>query len=349
MLTRRLWLAAAPQTIDHELRELATQAPLAMRFKGRTPSELAAWQKSFRATLAGLLGPFAPPARWTSTVERTVDAGDYQRQELLLKADGRRDLPVHLLLPKSATRRPGILALHGHGPFGHDAVAGIDDTEARRQDIASAHYDYGRQLAQRGYAVIVPCFTPMGRRVEARETYRGDDPCAVTFVRMQLLGRLLMGENLHDALWALEHLARQPQVDAARLGCVGLSLGGRMAMLTTALEPRIRVAVCSGALNMLQERIQQRYSCGAQVIPGLLKYGDVPEIASLIAPRPCLWETGRQDKLMVPEWIPGALERMKLAWTAAGSAAAIPVDSFEGGHRWNGVLAYPLLATTLRP
>jgi hypothetical protein len=55
-----------------------------------------------------------------------------------------------------------------------------------------------------------------------------------------------------------------------------------MTMLAAALEPGIHVAVMSGALNCFQERVTHRYSCGAQVIPGLLRYGDVPEIASLL-------------------------------------------------------------------
>jgi pimeloyl-ACP methyl ester carboxylesterase len=115
--------------------------------------------------------------------------------------------------------------------------------------------------------------------------YGQQDACAVTFIRMQLLGKLLIAENLRDSLWALEWLARDARVDANRLACVGLSYGGRMAMLTAALEPRIRAAVVSGALKLMQERVRVRFSCGAQVIPGLLQHGDVAEIGSLIAPR----------------------------------------------------------------
>ena len=80
-------------------------------------------------------------------------------------------------------------------------------------------------------------------------------------------------------------------------------------MLTAALEPRIRAAVVAGALNLMQERIQGRYSCGAQVIPGLLQYGDVPEISSLIAPRHCVWEIGSRDGLIKPDWAQQALTR----------------------------------------
>ena len=356
-ITRRRWFLAsaaalaartAPAQVHQEIRALAERAPLRMQFRGGTAAECRQWQQAFAAKLRELLGPHSPPARWETITERSVDAEDHRREELLLRAEGHRDLPVHLLLPRgSSGKRAAVLALHGHGAFGHDAVAGIATTPERAKSIAGANYDYGLQLARRGYVVAVPCFTPFGRRLDDPKAYGGDDPCAVTFVRMQLLGKVLMAENLRDALWALELLARREDVDPDRLGCVGLSYGGRMAMLTAALEPRIRVVVISGALNVMQERIRGRYSCGAQVIPGLLEYGYEPEIASLIAPRPCLWEVGRQDSLMVKEWIEPALERIRRAYRALGALDKLRVDSFDGGHRWNGVEAYPLLAEVL--
>jgi dienelactone hydrolase len=165
---------------------------------------------------------------------------------------------------------------------------------------------------------------------------------------LQLLGKVLMAENLRDCLWALEHLARHKAVDAKRLACVGLSYGGRMTMLTTALEPRIRVAVVSGALNVMQERVAARYSCGAQVIPGLLEYGDVPEIGSLIAPRPCVWEVGNRDTLIAPKWADKALERLRRAYRALGDEDALKVDRFDGRHEWSGRVAYPLLEKLLQ-
>jgi dienelactone hydrolase len=190
--------------------------------------------------------------------------------------------------------------------------------------------------------------TPFGRRLGNPDAYGRQDPCAVTFLRLQLLGKLLISENLRDALWALELLARHEAVDSRRLGCVGLSYGGRMTMLTAAVEPRIRVAVVSGALNCLQERIAGQYSCGAQVIPGLLQYGDVPEIASLIAPRPCLWEVGTKDSLLPARWVDQALERIGRAYRALGAADQLQVDRFEGGHRWNGKQAERLLDQVLK-
>ncbi len=349
----RLWGAQTPAgvpTVHAWIRQLAEEAPLALEFRGQTAEECRRWQEAFAAKLRELLGPHQPPAQWQTTVERTVDLQDHRREELVLTAKGHPPLPVYLLLPRDAESKPraGVLALHGHGRFGYDPVAGRDDRPGAAEEIQKIHYDYGRQLVRRGYVVAVPCLTPFGRRLDDPAAYRGTDACGITFIRLQLLGKVLMAENLRDCLWALELLARHPRVDAKRLGCVGLSYGGRMTMLTTALEPRIRVAVVSGALNVMQERVGVRYGCGAQVIPGLLRYGDVPEIGSLIAPRPCVWEIGSRDDLIIPDWAAKALERLARAYRAFGAEGQLHVDRFEGAHEWSGRVAYGLFQKVLQ-
>ncbi|HUY36106.1 MAG TPA: prolyl oligopeptidase family serine peptidase [Pirellulales bacterium] len=336
-------------TVDEHIRQLAEEAPLTLEFQGATAAECHTWQRKFAAQLRLLLGPHQPPAKWTTALERRVELPDHCREELVLTADGQPPLPVYLLLPRDQETkpRPGVLALHGHGRFGYDTVAGRDEQPGVGKEIQENHYDYGRQLVRRGYVVAVPCLTPFGRRLDDRAAYHGEDPCGVTFVRLQLFGKVLMAENLRDCLWALDLLARHERVDAERLACVGLSYGGRMTMLAAALEPRIKAAVVSGALNVMQERVGTRYGCGAQVIPGLLRYGDVPEIGSLIAPRPCVWEVGARDDLVAPEWAEKALQRLRRAYTALKAEDQLQVDRFDGGHQWSGRIAYPLLRKVL--
>jgi dienelactone hydrolase len=338
-------------TTDERIRQGVAEAPLAAQFRGGTAAECRAWQARFADQLRTLLGPHAPPKKWKTVLVRADNLGDHRREELVLLAEGQPPLPVYLLLPRprgDGGRWPGVLALHGHGDHGHHPVAGRDDLPGVAQAIRNANYDYGRQLVRRGFVVAVPCLTPFGVRLGSRAAYGKLDPCADTFLRLQMLGKVLIAENLRDCLWALELLARHEEVDAKRLGCVGLSYGGRMTMLAAALEPRIRVAVVSGALNVMQERISRPYGCGAQIIPGLLNHGDVPEIASLIAPRPCLWEIGQRDSLISPKWAEAALARMRRAYNALGADDQLRVDRFDGGHRWNGVAAVPLLEKVLR-
>ena len=367
ILTRRHWLgrlllatatpAAAgvavepPAPVDRQLKRSARRARLAMRIdpESRSRQQLRSWQGRFRSQLTRLLGDFQPPVSWTVTVEDVTRLDDHHRHQLLLSAHGFPSLPVYLLVPHAHPHRrgPGILALHGHGPFGYDTVAGRHDLSGVSAAIEKSNYDYGRQLVSAGYVVCAPCLVPFGRRVE-RSAYRGQDPCAVTFIRMQLLGKVLMGENLRDCLWAYELLKQHDRVAADRIGCVGLSYGGRMTMLTTAIEPRIRCAVISGALNVMQERIMGRYSCGGQVIPGLLNYGDIPEIGSLIAPRACVWETGNQDALIVQPWADEAMARMRGFYLQMGAADHLQRDQFQGGHRWHGAQGRIMLERELR-
>ena len=336
--------------ITERLKQDVADAPLAMRFKGTTADECRAWQKDFAAKLAPAQMPALPPAKWKTIVVQCVKSGRClrPREELLLVAEGHPPLPVYLLVPKGKKgKRPAILALHGHGAHGHHPIAGRDDLPGVGNAIKNNNYDYGRQLVKEGYIVACPCMTPFGERLG--KNAGKSDLCGDTFIRMSMLGKTLMGENLRDCLWAIELLARHDEVDANRLGCVGLSLGGRMTMLTSALEPRIKVCVISGALNVMQERISKPYGCGAQIIPGLLQYGDVPEIASLIAPRPCLWEVGMRDKLIDPTWADEILRRQGRAYKALAAEEAMTVDRFDGGHVWHGKDGVELLKKTLRP
>ena len=84
------------------------------------------------------------------------------------------------------------------------------------------------------------------------------------------------------------------------------------------------------------------------MIPDLLRYGDYSEIGSLIAPRPCIWETGSKDGLIVPEWDTIFRERLKNAYHALGMDKNLVFDRFEGAHRWNGKVAYPLFEKILK-
>jgi dienelactone hydrolase len=338
-------------TINERLDVMTEHPPLAMQFRGTTADECRKWQAEFAAKLRSLLGPYQPPEQWSASKidSHTIAFDDHTREEWVLTADGVPPVPLYLLVPKSAStnhKTPGILALHGHGQFGHDPVAGVDNTPELKAAIADANYDYGRQLVRRRYVVVAPCFTPFGRRLGKPGGLR-TDACTQAYLRLQYFGKLLIAENLRDALWSLEFLAQHAAVDPERLACVGLSYGGRMTMLTSALSPRIRAAVVSGAMNCFQERTRSIAVSGCQIIPGLLEYGDVPEIGSLIAPRPCVWEAGLQDSLMKQPWCDEIGARLRRAYTALGAESNLHVDRFEGRHEWHGEVAYPVLRAAL--
>ena len=84
------------------------------------------------------------------------------------------------------------------------------------------------------------------------------------------------------------------------------------------------------------------------MIPGLLEFGDTPEIGGLIAPRPCIWEIGTRDSLVVKGWDEKAIERLQRAYAAAGKPENLEFHRFGGGHEWSGATTRTMLAKHLK-
>ena len=123
-----------------------------------------------------------------------------------------------------------------------------------------------------------------------------------------------------------------------------------MSMMVSAVDKRIKVACVSGAWHLLQERVMLRsYTCGGQIIPGILEYGDYPEIGSLIAPRPCVWEVGAADRGVNRETGKAVTSRLQRAYRSLGASDQLHFDHFEGGHEWSGRISFPVFDAVLKP
>ena len=157
-------LARVSATTVHDNLVLAMdKAELSLQFRGRTADDCHAWQRPFRGKLLELLGDSRPPAAWNPVELSRTEFDTYTRLELVLESTGVPSLPVYLLVPKTgpvAHPRPGVLCVHGHGPFGNDAVVGRRDHAGAGAHIDRLNYDYAVQFAERGYVVAAPCLIP---------------------------------------------------------------------------------------------------------------------------------------------------------------------------------------------
>jgi len=96
-------------------------------------------------------------------------------------------------------------------------------------------------------------------------------------------GFSLAGLQTWNSLCAFEWLARQPEVDAKRIGCSGISGGGTQTFLLAAVEPRV---ACAAPVKMVSSTMQG--GCLCENPPLLRLFAGNPEIAALCAPRPML-------------------------------------------------------------
>ena len=257
--------------------------------------------------LLGPLGIAAPAVR--TAVSRMVRQGWLHPLRL---STG----PGYLLTPMKERgdggKRRAVLCLHGHGNGKGDVVGdpgeGTDaERAARAAWIAQHNYDYARRFAQMGFVVLAPEARGFGERAEGSE-----QGCHVPGVISLLLGLPITGQRLRDDISALDYLCSLPNVDAERVGCVGLSEGGKRTLYLVAMDDRVKAAVISGYYSTLKGAIREWDKLSGwdicNYVPGLLRYADYTDLAALIAPRPLLVENGTDDELYDQQAVNEALD-----------------------------------------
>jgi dienelactone hydrolase len=110
-----------------------------------------------------------------------------------------------------------------------------------------------------------------------------------------LRGDTLMRKVLADSATGLAVLARHSQVDD-RLGVVGHSFGGSVALFLGALEPKLKYICSSGAACTYRRRMQDGTGIEfSQVIPEFTARFDVDDLVKCIAPRRVLLASSSDD------------------------------------------------------
>ena len=338
-------------SVGEYFRRRYARAPRSLSFDAATPEEMEEWRTAFAAKLRECLGPFPDSCFMDPEVIESVDTGPYRREKVLFNSEPDMAVVAYVFVPNDigpGERRAGILACHGHGN-GKDDLANIDHGERLRRDkIAALNYDYAHRLALRGYVVVAPDWRAFGER-SLGGGFGQRDACNVFFIKGMLMGVNLLALNVWDALRSIEYLQLRPEVDPARIGCVGLSYGGTMTLYAAALDERVKCAVVSGYLNTFEAyAVGFGNTCGAQTPHGLLEYGEASDIGCLIAPRPLLIESGIQDDGFPIDASRQAAAAVRRAYDVAGASDRFDVDEFDGGHQWSGRKAYDWLDKWLR-
>ncbi len=227
-----------------------------------------------------------------------------------------------LALPKQGTPPfPLVVAQHGIGSS-PERVFGFDDP-------SNIYHAYGRRLVERGYAVLAPMNVTEGK------------PRARLTRLCLMLGGTLWGLEIARTSRLLDYLETRGDIDGARMGMWGISLGGAYTMFTLPLEPRLRLGIVTAWFN---DRVRKmviddpRYSCFLSTeeehifIPGWLReFGD-SDLISLICPRPVQVQTGKGDGIA---WWPFVQEEFAASaghYQRLGVGDRIELDLHEGGH-----------------
>jgi hypothetical protein len=316
-----------------------------LRFNGATPADFSAWKSALLGEIKGLLGPLPKPVALNAEIVWEIEEDGLLKRRVLLDTETEMSVAALVYIPLSAKHKPcpAILCNHGHGKFAKDSVMGIRSkyNVERGAEIEGFNYDYGLQMAQRGYVTMAIDYRGFGERSDGGDPYPGRDKCNVHFIRGSLMGINLLALNIWDAQRALDYLCSLQCVNAERIGTMGLSFGGTMTTWISLMDERIKAAdiICYSA-RFRNFAIADSNVCGSQFVPGIFSICDVPDLHGLIAPRPLLAEIGVHDKCFLEYDALSCAAEVKKIYAASGAAANYDIDLFAGDHKFAGNKAF---------
>ncbi len=296
-------------------------------------ADIAAWRDRVRARLVAALGPTPPPVPLDVEIGAAVDCGDHVRHRVVFDTEATMSVPAYLLVPTTridaGVAGSAVLAVHGHGP-GKEMICGL---------VGPEHEHYALQLVRLGHVVLAPDLRCFGERQDPQwDPHDHKYDCDWNLVAATMAGVSPLAQNLWDLQCAVGVLAEHPLVDAQSISVAGLSYGGTMALFLAALDERVCAAVVSGYLSSWRSAHAVPWNmCGSQVVPAQLGRFEHVDIASLIAPRPLLVESGTDDPLFPVDAAVATVAGLRRVYAALGaSPAAVVHDVFDGDHRWHG-------------
>ena len=223
------------------------------------------------------------------------DTDDWTVSHVFFDSTNEERVPALLGIPKVGGR-PYPLVRGQHGLTGHKDV------------------DYARlpalELAMEGYATL---------RIDAQyhgERARASDEGKFMELLFDLVGGGGYVQSIVDMRRALDFAATRDDIDAERIGYVGMSMGAMMGSITCSIDERVdgAVLIIGGAMGPVANEAWAGVD-GATFI-------------HLMSPRPVLMLNGKNDPLVQPPWterlFEAAEEPKELIWY--DTAHTVPLD-----------------------
>ncbi|MCE5249100.1 alpha/beta hydrolase family protein [bacterium] len=318
------------------LKKVTAETEPKLSFRASTRAEAEAWKQKLRDRLWELIGERHVPGESNTTARllETKTVENFSREKWEMEVVPGRSMPFYMLKPKSASKpMKTVLCLHGHGNGARDIInEPVDDTA--RELIKTLNTDYAVQCARRGWCAVAPELFAFGERVDYVEDARPgfDGGCEKPFLNAIEVGKTLIGIRAKDICVLIDWLSTREECSLDSLACIGLSGGGMMTMYTAALDDRIKRALIAGYVTEASGSVLPIRHCSCNYIPGLCQWADFPDVASLIAPRLCIVQTGRKDAIFPIESVRAACKKIEKAYSAYGESAKFLLHEHDGYH-----------------
>jgi len=332
-------------------RQRHKNAPLRYRFNATTPAAARVWQRKLRLKVKDLVGGWpevAVPLK--PRVLETKDFDTYTREKIVFTSREGMEVFGYLLKPKTvAGAQPVMICVPGHGR-GVDDIVGIDEKGVQRTNKAGYQADFALQFVEQGLAAFAIEPLAFGHRRDPINAAKGpgNNSCQPSAGAALLFGETMIGWRAYDVMRTIDYIETRKDLDARRVGCVGISGGGTCTLFAAALDTRIQAAMVSGYLNTFRDCILSLAHCMDNYVPGILNWAEMSDVAGLIAPRPLFAETGEQDRIFPLEGFREAYDATRKVYAVFGVADAMGMEVHPGAHSFHGVKGVPFIAKYLK-
>lgn len=352
------------QYIPDFLDDYVRQMTFSLSFADQNFPDFNAWKREARAKSFELIGYDPPAVDFAPEVLREEDRGVYVQQKITFAASPWYRVPAYLLIPRGTGPFPAIVNLHDHGAFFLYGKEKLVATEADHnpglrafKETSYAGRSTAHELAQRGYVVLVIDALFWGERaprgcgeerfdLNSREGVQAWNAAAYqtagpTSANLLNAGLSWCSVLLRDDLQSVEFLASRPFVDSRRIGSCGLSVGcfrsWHLAALSDLIQASANICWMTQIQTQLLERCNLSTSIGAMsmVIPGIMRYLDYPDLASLVCPKPALFFNGRRDGLFPVSSVERAFAKMRKVWDSQGVGDRLYLRLWDVPHEFN--------------
>jgi dienelactone hydrolase len=310
------------------------------------------------------LGSEPPKVEPRAEIVHRQEFDEFTREKVVFTTAPEFRVPAYLHLPKRRTGRvPAIVDLHSHGGmflFGKEKVIDFGGNHPAMVEYHKANYE-GRptatELARRGYAVITIDAFGFGerrilmdddlkdgwdrRRYSIEDVRRLNLKCRQrepTIVKtLAYAGLTWPGIVMWDDMRTVDYLLTRPEIDPARIGCVGVSMGGWRSLLLAGLDERIAAGCVTGFMSTVKPMMRRHMDTHSFVhfIPRLHDKLDLPDVVALRAPKPLLVQQCRQDGLFPLDGMEASVDRIAKIYAKAGAAEAFTSKFYEVRHIFN--------------
>lgn len=350
-----------------EVDRLARQNSYPLSFLQKSTSSLAAFKTAGRAKVLECFGYRPPPVEPKAEVLARQEFPDFIREKIVFSTSPQFRVPAYVHIPKNLKEpAPAVVDLHSHGGmflFGKEKVIDFGTNHPTMTGYHERNYG-GRPtttaLVKRGYVVItIDAFMFGERRLWlAEDQALGWDRAKMSPEQIDHLNRKCRGKEstlaksliyagmcwpgiiTWDDMRTVDYLVTRPEVDPKRIGCLGVSLGGWRTIFLAGLDERIAAACVVGFMSTVQPMIERHIDTHsfAHFVPGLHQWLDLPDVVSMLAPKPLMVQQCKQDGLFPLTGMEAANAKIAAVYAKAGIKERFDGRFYDVPHQFDVVM-----------